>query len=65
MIATTRTTETTARPTVAELSEEKNARCAGQSARVLRPSRCLVESVDRRGPAESSLGGSSPSSPQA
>jgi len=52
MIATTRATKTTARPTVADLSGEKNARCVGQSARVLRPNRCLVESVDRREPVE-------------
>ena len=52
MIATTRDQKTTDRPNVADLSEEKNARCVGQSARVLRPNRCLVESVDRREPAE-------------
>ncbi len=38
MIATTRAHKTTARPYVADLSEEKNARCAGQSVRVESPS---------------------------
>lgn len=43
--------EATVRPTLADLSEEKNARCSGQSARVLRPNPS-VGSVDRRGPVE-------------
>lgn len=52
MNATTHSRKTTARTNLADLSEEKNARCAGQSACVLRPNRCLVESVDRRRPVE-------------
>lgn len=51
MIAAARSHKTTARPNLADLSEEKNARCAGQSVRVLEPSR-LAESVDRRRPVE-------------
>jgi hypothetical protein len=51
VIATTRATKTTDRPTMADLSEEKNARCSGQSVRVLEPNDS-VGSVDLRGPVE-------------
>lgn len=51
MIVTTRYPKTTARHHLADLSEEKNARCAGQSARVTRPN-LSVGSVDRRRPVE-------------